>query len=93
MLNIEAFFYIVTTFTVLGMLFFSGCVPTCVYPVDCCLPGSSVHGISQARKLEWVAISFSRYLPDPGIKMESLLSPASAGRQAGSLPLVPPWKP
>ena len=60
MLNIEAFFYIVTTFTVLGMLFFSGCVPTCVYPVDCCLPGSSVHGISQARKLEWVAISFSR---------------------------------
>ena len=29
-------------------------------PMDCCLPGSSVHGISQARILEWVAISFSR---------------------------------
>ena len=29
-------------------------------PVDCSLPGSSVHGISQARVLEWVAISFSR---------------------------------
>ena len=29
-------------------------------PVDCSLPGSSVHGISQARILEWVAISFSR---------------------------------
>ena len=28
-------------------------------PVDCSLPGSSVHGISQARILEWVAISFS----------------------------------
>ena len=30
------------------------------YPMDCGLPGSSVHGISQARVLEWVAISFSR---------------------------------
>ena len=28
--------------------------------VDCSLPGSSVHGIFQARVLEWVAISFSR---------------------------------
>ena len=28
--------------------------------MDCTLPGSSVHGISQARILEWVAISFSR---------------------------------
>ena len=29
-------------------------------PMDCSTPGSSVHGISQARILEWVAISFSR---------------------------------
>jgi len=29
-------------------------------PVDCGLPGSSVHGIFRARILEWVAISFSR---------------------------------
>ena len=29
------------------------------YPVDCSLPGSSVHGILQARILEWVAIPFS----------------------------------
>ena len=29
-------------------------------PVDCSLPGSSFHGILQARILEWVAISFSR---------------------------------
>ena len=28
--------------------------------MDCSLPGSSVHGIFQARILEWVAISFSR---------------------------------
>ena len=29
-------------------------------PMDCSLPGSSVHGIFQARLLEWVAIAFSR---------------------------------
>ena len=29
-------------------------------PMDCSLPGSSVHGIPQARILEWVAIPFSR---------------------------------
>ena len=29
-------------------------------PVDCSLPGSSVHGILQARVLEWVAIAFSK---------------------------------
>ena len=36
-------------------------------PTDCSPPASSVHGILQARILEWVAISFSRNLPDPGI--------------------------
>ena len=34
--------------------------PTLLDPMDCSLPGSSVHGILQARILEWVAISFSR---------------------------------
>ena len=29
-------------------------------PIDCNLPGTSVHGIFQARVLEWIAISFSR---------------------------------
>ena len=33
-------------------------------PMDCSLPGSSVHGISQARVLEWGAIAFS-YSPKP----------------------------
>ena len=33
--------------------------PTLCDPVDCSLPGFSVHGILQARTLEWVAISFS----------------------------------
>ena len=50
-------------------------------PMDCILPGSSVHRISQARILEWVAIPFSRDLPDPGMELESL---ALAG---DSLPL------
>ena len=43
---------------------------TLLYPMGCSPPGSSVHGFSQARILEWVAISFSRDLPDPEIKSE-----------------------
>ena len=34
--------------------------PTLGNPMDCSLPGSSVHGIFQAIVLEWIAISFSR---------------------------------
>ena len=33
--------------------------PTCSDPMDCSLPGSSIHGIFQARVLEWGAIAFS----------------------------------
>jgi len=33
--------------------------PTLSDPIDCSLPGSSVHGIFQARILEWGAIAFS----------------------------------
>ena len=33
--------------------------PTLCNPMDCSLPGSSVHGIFQARVLEWGAIAFS----------------------------------
>ena len=36
--------------------------PTLTNPMDCSLPGSSVHGIFQARVLEWVAIAFSEYM-------------------------------
>ena len=49
--------------------------------MDCSPPGSSVHGILQARILEWAAISFSRGLANPGIE---LVSPAW---QVDSLPL------
>ena len=51
------------------------------------LPGSSVHGIIQARILEWVAISSLGDLPDPGIK------PEFPALQADSLPSEPPGKP
>ena len=39
--------------------------PTLLWPMDHSLPGSSVHGISQARILEWVAISYSRGSSQP----------------------------
>ena len=51
-------------------------------PMDCNLPGSSVHGNFQARILEQVAISYSS--PSPGIKSVLPVFPALAGN---SLPL------
>ena len=53
-------------------------------------PGSSVHGILQARILEWVAISLSGDFLDPGIEPTSPASPALAG---GFLTTEPPGKP
>ena len=39
-------------------------------PIDCNLPGSSVHGILQARILEWVTISFSKgHSPTQGLNL------------------------
>ena len=61
--------------------------PTLCDPMDCSLPGSSFLGIFQARILEWVAISFSRDLPNPGIE------PGSPALQADALPSEPPGKP
>ena len=48
-------------------------------PMDCNLPGSSVHGILQASILEWVATPPPGDLPDPGIEPMSLMSRALAG--------------
>ena len=48
-------------------------MPLC-YPMDCNPPGSSVHGIPQARILEWAAVPFPRDLPIPGIKPVSCVS-------------------
>ena len=52
--------------------------PTRCDPMDCGTPGSSVHGISLARILQW--ISSPEDLPDTGIVPASLVSPALAGR-------------
>ena len=54
--------------------------------MDCNLLGFSVHGILQARVLEWIAISFSRDIPNPGIK------PRSPTLQPDALPSEPPGK-
>ena len=51
--------------------------PTLPIPMDCSLPGSSVHGIFQVRVLEWGAIAFSElnywYLPTPKYKSDSFI--------------------
>ena len=52
--------------------------PALCYPIDCSPPGSSVHGILQAKILEWAAMPSSGVLPDPGIKPTSFMSPALA---------------
>ena len=64
--------------------------PTLCDPLDYSSPGSSVRGISQARTLGWVAISFSRDLPDPGTEPTFPVSPAW---QADSLPVSHQRKP
>jgi len=67
-------------------VYFIGCVhacsvikscPTFCDPMDCSLPGSSVHGIFQARTLEWVAISSTRGSSQP----RDLTRVSSIGRQ------------
>ena len=47
------------------------CVRGFCDPMDGGPPGSSVHGVSQARILEWVAIPSSGDPPDPGIEAGS----------------------
>ena len=56
-------------------------------PKDCSPPGSSIHGILQARVLEWVAMPFSRGSSQLGTES---VSPAL---QADSLSSEPPGKP
>ena len=51
----------------LSLLIAQSCPALC-NPMDCSPPGSSVHGILQTRKLEWVAIFFSKGSPYPGIE-------------------------
>ena len=50
----------------MGVLVAQLCLTLCT--IDCSLPGSSVHGILQARILEGVAIPFSKESSQPGIE-------------------------
>ena len=52
--------------------------PTLCDPMDYSLPGSSVHGIFQARILEWLSFPSLGDLPNPGIEPMSLEPPALA---------------
>ena len=61
--------------------------PSLCNPVDCSLTGFSVHGILQARILEWVTISFSRGSSNPGIE------PWYPALEADALTSEPPGKP
>ena len=58
---------------------------------NCSPPGSFVHGILQARMLEWVAMLYSRGSFQPGTEPTSLTS--NLHWQAGPLPLAPSGKP
>ena len=58
--------------------------PTLCDPMDCSPPGSSVHGILQARVLEWLPCPPPVDLSDPGIRPAFPVAPAL---QAESLPL------
>ena len=60
-------------------------------PMDCSPPGSSLHGILQARILEWVAMPSSRGSSQP--RDWNFISWRLLHWQAGSSPLVPPAKP
>ena len=58
--------------------------PALCDPMHCSPPGSFVHGVLQARMLEWVPCLPPGDLPNPGIK------PRSPALKADSLPLEPP---
>ena len=60
-------------------------------PMDYSPPGSSIHGIPQARILEWVAMPSSKGPSQP--RDWTCISCVYLHWQAGSLPLVPPGKP
>ena len=66
------------------------CLILCV-PMDHSLPGSSVHGILQARILEWVSMPFSRGSSQPRDRTQ--VSLCLLHWQVGSLPLAPSGKP
>ena len=65
--------------------------PTLCNPMDCSSPGSSVHGILQARILEWIAVSSSRGSSQH--RDRTLVSYVSCTGRWDLLPTAPPGKP
>ena len=61
----DAYCFFCTAFESPGPIQQSQCQSTLYDSKDCSLPGSSIHGIFQARTLEWIAISFSRGFSQP----------------------------
>ena len=91
-LCLRFFFLFLAIFRKVKMLVTQSC-PTLCDTMDCNWPGSSVHGILQARILEWVAVLSSGNLPDSGIEswfpalqVDSLPSesPGKSSRQLAS---------
>ena len=72
------------------------CLTLC-NPMDCSPPGSSVHGILQARILEWLAIPSSRSLPNPGMELglphlqADALPLSQLGSSQYTLPVIVSW--
>ena len=64
-----------------------------VIPMDYSPSGSSVHGVLQARILEWVAIHFSRGSSQPRDLLNPGIEPGSSALQADSLLSEPQGKP
>ena len=81
-LNFYQLYFKKLHFTVAKQIKICCCLVQLCDPVDCSQPGSSVHGISWARILEWVAISFSRGSSRPRDRN------ASPALWVDSLPLI-----
>ena len=87
--HIEAFLFSMYKFRILSFQWVDSFIANCCYCLvtQWCPPSSSVHGISQARILEWVAIPSPGELPNPEIKLASPVSPESPALQVDSLSL------
>ena len=75
-------------FAFMGAMSLQSCLTLC-NSMDCSFSGSSVHGVLQARTLEWVAMPSSRGSSWPRDQTSICL----LCWQEGSLPLIPPGKP
>ena len=72
--------------------YFAQLCPALCDPMDCSLPGFSVHGIFQTRILEWIAIPSPGDLPDPGIEPRSSTLQAIRKAIQTTLPSNYLWK-